>query len=214
MSCLPVSCGNAGISYCALYLSLAYTFARPAAGRAHDDEIRPRHCGGAAGGAGADGGDDSGACGLAAKRRIRHANATERLTTKPPLCQECAKTGKHSPTTRKRRDTNHPLTWAFEDAMAPRETRWTVGLGFAHQRRTASIPSAPTDRPRPPITPAGRRTPMRCRRGRGSSGPTRKGRPRFRRARSPGSPAGRPTSAARRDSRTRTRRDPARSQIR
>jgi hypothetical protein len=27
-------------------------------------------------------------------------NATERLTTKPPLCQECAKTRKHSPTNR------------------------------------------------------------------------------------------------------------------
>jgi hypothetical protein len=37
---------------------------------------------------------------LAAKRRVRHANATARLTTKPPLCQECAKTGKHSPTIR------------------------------------------------------------------------------------------------------------------
>ncbi|HXO49661.1 MAG TPA: hypothetical protein VN888_01235 [Mycobacterium sp.] len=46
------------------------------------------------------GGDDGAACGLAAKRRVRHANATARLTTKPPLCQECAKTGKHSPTIR------------------------------------------------------------------------------------------------------------------
>jgi hypothetical protein len=31
-------------------------------------------------------------------------------------------------------DTNQPLNWAFEDAMGPRETRWTVGFGFTHQR--------------------------------------------------------------------------------
>ena len=29
-----------------------------------------------------------------------HASATERLRTKPPLCQECAKTGRYSPTHR------------------------------------------------------------------------------------------------------------------
>jgi hypothetical protein len=56
--------------------------------------------GGDGGDDGGDGGDDGGACGLAVKRRVRHANATARLTTKPPLCQECAKTGKHSPTIR------------------------------------------------------------------------------------------------------------------
>jgi hypothetical protein len=39
------------------------------------------------------------ACGLATKASP-HANATARLTTKPPLCQVCAKTGKHSPTIR------------------------------------------------------------------------------------------------------------------
>ena len=44
--------------------------------------------------------------------------------------------------------------------------------------------SAVRYRPRPPITPAERRTPTRCRRDRGSSGPTRTARPRFRRARS------------------------------
>ena len=32
-------------------------------------------------------------------------------------------------------DTNQPLNWAFQDAMAPCETRCTVGLGFTHQRR-------------------------------------------------------------------------------
>jgi hypothetical protein len=32
--------------------------------------------------------------------QVRPANATERLTPKPPLCQECAKTGRHSPTHR------------------------------------------------------------------------------------------------------------------
>ena len=32
--------------------------------------------------------------------QVRPANATERLTPKPPLCQECAKTGWHSPTIR------------------------------------------------------------------------------------------------------------------
>jgi hypothetical protein len=37
---------------------------------------------------------------LAAKRQVRHANPTERLTTKPPLCLECAKPGKHSPSIR------------------------------------------------------------------------------------------------------------------
>ena len=31
-------------------------------------------------------------------------------------------------------DTNQPLNWAFQDAMAPCETRSTVGLGFKHQR--------------------------------------------------------------------------------
>ena len=65
---------------------------------APDDKIRPRRCGGAAGSAGAAGGDDGGACGLAAKRRVSHANATARLTTKPPLCQECAKAAKSGPT--------------------------------------------------------------------------------------------------------------------
>jgi len=29
-------------------------------------------------------------------------------------------------------DTNQPLNWALQDAMAPCETRWTVGLGFVH----------------------------------------------------------------------------------
>ena len=37
---------------------------------------------------------------MATKRKVRHANAIERLTTKPPLCQECAKTGKNSLTKR------------------------------------------------------------------------------------------------------------------
>ncbi|HWS91228.1 MAG TPA: hypothetical protein VN306_01620 [Mycobacterium sp.] len=41
----------------------------------------------------------------AEQERVRGAEnafalAAERLTTKPPLCQECAKTGKHSPTIR------------------------------------------------------------------------------------------------------------------
>jgi hypothetical protein len=129
-------------------------------------------------------------------------------TTKPPLCQECAKTGEGSPTIRGQSGQNQPLNWAFQNAMAPCETRWTVGFGFTHQR------SAVRYRPRPPITPAERRTPMRCRRDPGSSGPTRKGRPRFRRARSRGSPAARPRSATRRDSRTRIRRGPARSETR
>jgi hypothetical protein len=31
-------------------------------------------------------------------------------------------------------DTNQPLSWAFQDAVAPRETLWTLGLGFTHQR--------------------------------------------------------------------------------
>ena len=31
-------------------------------------------------------------------------------------------------------DTNQPLNWAFQDAMAPCETRWTVGLEFTHQQ--------------------------------------------------------------------------------
>jgi hypothetical protein len=31
-------------------------------------------------------------------------------------------------------DRNDSLTCAFEDAMAPDETRWTFRLGFTHQR--------------------------------------------------------------------------------
>jgi Zn-finger nucleic acid-binding protein len=41
-------------------------------------------------------------------------------------------------------DTNQPLNWAFQDAIAPRETPSTVGIGFTHQR------SAVRYRPRPP----------------------------------------------------------------
>jgi hypothetical protein len=40
-------------------------------------------------------------------------------------------------------DTSEPLNWAFQDAMAPRETRWTVGLGFTHQRSGVRSPPRP-----------------------------------------------------------------------
>src|SRR5712672_1554495 len=62
---------------------------------APDDKIRPRRCGGAAGG-GAAGDDDGGV--RRGSERVRQANATARLTTKPPLCQECAKAAKSGPT--------------------------------------------------------------------------------------------------------------------
>jgi hypothetical protein len=42
-------------------------------------------------------------------------------------------------------DANQPLSWEFEDAMAPRATPWTLWLGFTHQR------SAVRSRPRLPM---------------------------------------------------------------
>ena len=51
-------------------------------------------------------------------------STTERLTTKPPLCQECAKTGRNRTTIlRPGGDDKPAVSWAFQDAMAPHETR-------------------------------------------------------------------------------------------
>ena len=38
-------------------------------------------------------------------------------------------------------DTNHPLSWASQDAMAPSETRWTVWLGFTQTSRRRFDPA-------------------------------------------------------------------------
>ena len=46
-------------------------------------------------------------------------NATDRLTTKPPLCQDCAKTGKHSPTIRGRSGHDRPADLGTADGRGP-----------------------------------------------------------------------------------------------
>jgi predicted HD phosphohydrolase len=74
---------------------------------------------------------------------IRSELAAERLTRKPRCAKSVprrAKTARHSVDTA---DTNEPLTCAFEDAIAPRETRWIVRLGFTHQRSAVRYRSRP-----------------------------------------------------------------------
>jgi hypothetical protein len=85
-----------------------------------------------------------GSCGLAAKGQVRRANATERLTTKPPLCHECAKTGRHSPTIRGQSghepaaELGIPRRYdTASNALDNRARIYTPAVG-------GSIPSAPT----------------------------------------------------------------------
>ena len=70
----------------------------------------------------------------------------DRSLTRSPRCAKSvprqAETVRHSVDTV---DMSEPLTWAFEDPTAPRETRWTGWPGFTHQR------SAVRYRPRPPM---------------------------------------------------------------
>jgi hypothetical protein len=108
---------------------------------APDDEIRPRRCGGAAGG-GAAGDDDGGV--RRGSERVRQANATARLTTKPPLCQECAKTRKNSPTIARPAGHQPAADLGIPGRKALRENAVDMLAGIYTPALSGSMPSVPT----------------------------------------------------------------------
>ena len=71
--------------------------------------------------------------------RKRDRTPDDQTPVVPRVCQD----GQAQPDNPWTEDTNQPLNWVFQDAMAPCETRWTVGLGFTHQRAAVRY------RPRP-----------------------------------------------------------------
>jgi hypothetical protein len=77
--------------------------------------------------------------------RVRQANATARLTTKPPLCQECAKTRKNSPTIARPAGHQPAADLGIPRRKALRENAVDMLAGIYTPAVGGSIPSAPTD---------------------------------------------------------------------